>query len=344
MGQEGEQSFVSPDAPRRRTELVGHAEAEKHLLRAYQSGRMHQGWILAGRRGIGKATLAFRLARFVLQYPDGSSASECTSLFVDGKTSVARQVGSGSHVDLLVLERPWDDKQKRPKSEISVDVAREASSFFSRTAGAGGWRICVVDSADDLNSESANSLLKILEEPPPRSLFLLISHRPGALLPTIRSRCLRLDLKPLSEDQTESVVRQISGISGADEIRRAARLSGGSPGQALTLLESQGAAAFEELLQFLNMPDRLDLGRRVEIADRFSGRSAARDFEIFCDLLQSWTGEEARRRAGSARGGALARAFQETGHSLRVTDALNLDRRQAVLDALDILESALKVA
>jgi DNA polymerase-3 subunit delta' len=284
------------------------------------------------------------LARFVLQYPDPRETAGRTSLYVPAEAPVTRRIASGGHADLLILERLWDEKAKRLKGEISAAGAREVTSFFARTAGEGGWRVCVVDAADDLNSESANALLKTLEEPPSRSLFLLVSHQPGSLLPTIRSRCIRLDLLPLDVAQTVETLRDVAGEAPEEAISRAAGLSGGSPGRALDLLESAGAAVFSRLLETLSISGRLDMAHRMRIADQFAGRTTAEDFAIFVELLQDWTAREARARAMGGRGDSVARAHEQTGHSLRVTNALNLDRRQAVLDALEVLDTALKAA
>jgi DNA polymerase-3 subunit delta' len=344
MAQEAEDPREGPLHPRHRYLLRGHADAETRLLQALGSGKMHHGWLLAGPRGIGKATLAYRLARFVLQYTNPEQIAGKNSLYVPPEAPVSRRVASGGHADLLVLERSWDEKTKRVKSEISVAGAREVTGFLSRTAGEGGWRICIVDAADDLGSESANAILKTLEEPPPRCLFILVSHQPGSLLPTIRSRCIRLDLSPLSLNDTVAVLHDLETEASEDIIQRSARLSEGSPGRAIELLDSAGAAAFAKVLETLVASRRLDSGLRVRTADQFTGRTSTRDFEIFCELLQDWTAREARQQALSGRGEVLARAYEQTGHSLRMTNALNLDRRQAVLDALDALETALKAA
>ena len=334
----------NPQSPRHRTVLKGHADVESRLLQSYASGKMHHAWLLTGPRGIGKATLAYRLARFVLQNPDHTQLAGKSSLYVPAEAPVSRRVSSGGHADLLVLERPWDEKNKRLKTEISAAGAREVANFFARTAGEGGWRICIVDAADDLNSESANALLKTLEEPPPLSLFILVSHQPGGLLPTIRSRCIRLDVHPLSAEDTFAVLKDVTTGVSTEEIARAAKLSGGSPGRALDLLESAGAAAFSKLLEILASSGGLDLAYRIRIADQFAGRTSGADFEVFCELLQDWTAREARDHAIAGQGDFLARVHDQTSHSIRLTNALNLDRRQAVLDALDALEMALKAA
>lgn len=331
--------------PRRRTNLVGHRETEQQLLRAYQSGRMHHAWLLAGPRGIGKATLAYRLARFILQFPKPELALDRSTLYVPPEAAAAKRIVSRGHPDLLVLERQFDPKRERLKSEIVIEDAREASEFFSRTAGEGGWRICIVDSADDLNSASANALLKILEEPPARCLFLLVSHQPGSLLRTIRSRSLRVDLRPLSNDETLSVLKDVSG-EGDDQaaLERAGILAAGSPGRALELLANKGAEIFAGFRTTMSERGGLQPAEQFRLADRFSGRDGAEDFDIFCELLLGWTAGEARRFAGVGKGAAMAGAHGDIAHSIRLTNALNLDRRQAILDAMSRLEEAMKAA
>ncbi len=339
MSDEAEDPRENGHHPRRRTDLIGHQAAEETLLRQYRSGRMHHGWLFAGPRGIGKATLAYRLARFLLAFPDPGAAPSRTSLYVPAEAPVAHRIAARGHADLITLERAYDAKAERLKSEIAVDDVRKASAFFGRTAGEGGWRICIVDAAEDLNTESANALLKILEEPPARSLFILVSHQAGRLLPTIRSRCLRLDLAPLSEADTIAVMESMA-VQNPDEIERAIRLSKGSPGRAVELLNSQGAKYFDLLRQIMNRSQDIGLAEKISIADGLQGRDMAEDFAIFSELLMSLVADMARRAALAGEGAALARAHEEIGHSLRVANALNLDRRQTILDALTALGSA----
>src|SRR5262245_31361465 len=174
MSEEAEDPRETENHPRRRIDLRGHRAAEALLLRQYASGRMHHGWLFVGPRGIGKATLAYRLARFVLTHADPASAGESTNLYVPPDSPVAHRIAARGHADLFTLERAYDAKSERLKTEIAVDDVRRASGLFARTAGEGGWRICIVDAADDLNTESANALLKILEEPPAQSLFIMV--------------------------------------------------------------------------------------------------------------------------------------------------------------------------
>ncbi len=328
--------------PRRTMILHGHTAAEQQLLQAHQSGKLHHAWLLRGPRGIGKATLAYRFARFLLAVPDPIVAQRKSHLHIDSATGTARRIAAGAHPDLLVVERALDVKTMRIKSEIAVADARAASSFFARTAGEGGWRLAIVDSADELNSESANALLKIIEEPPQRSVFLLISHRPGALLRTVRSRCIGLDLHPLSNDDTLRVLRDLPPVAkqSEEDLRLAAELSNGSPGRGLDLIGSEGAAAFAN---FKAKP-RLSPARCIEIGMAFAGRDTAADYEVFSELFIGWIAERARTAGLSGGGAALAKAHDDINYSLRQTDALNLDRRQTVVDALLVLGEALKAS
>lgn len=343
MAEEFKDPRDTPWHPRRAAELVGHKPTEARLLQAHQSGKLHHAWLISGPQGIGKATLAYRFAKFLLQVPQGEKAKAYTSLYIAPETIAFRQVAAGSHPDLLVIERAVDQRNKRLKTEIAVDDAREAQGFFARTAGAGGWRIAVVDAADDLNPESANALLKVIEEPPKQSIFLIVCHQPGRLLRTIRSRCLHLPLEALSTEDTLRVLRNLPAEAVEAEegpLHQAAALSRGSPGRALDFIGSKGAAAFAEFLK----RSKLSPATAVEIAAVFSGRETAEDYFIFCDLLVGWIGEQARAAALAGRGEALAAAHSDINSSLRQADALNLDRRQTVTDALMRLEEALKAS
>ena len=325
--------------PRNARTLVGHLDAEKRMRQAFESGKLHHAWLLSGPKGIGKATLAYRFAAFALA-PD-KSLSE--NLGIDPNSRTAHWLASRSHPDLFVLERRWDSKTKKLKTELAVDDARQLSEFFGLTAGSGGWRVAIIDAADDLNTASANALLKLIEEPPPKCLLLLVCNQPGRLLRTIRSRCMRIDLTPLALEETRSVLTHLPldepPIPEALEI--AVNLAGGSPGQALDLLDSNGAKSFAAFRAM----GKLGGASLVEFSNRFGSRtSTTDDFEIFFDLLEDWVGQEARG-AGLAGGGpGMADAYTAIGHSIRQTNALNLDRRQAVVNALSLITEAMKTA
>lgn len=330
--------------PRRAVGLTGHGAAEARLLQAHQSGKLHHAWLISGPRGIGKATLAYRFAKFLFRVPSAEQARAHAYLHVAPEAPAFRQVAAGGHPGLLVIQRALDDKRKRLKTEIAVDDAREAQSFLGQTAAGGEWRVVVVDPADELNKSSANALLKLIEEPPKQAVFLIVCNQPGRLLPTIRSRCLHLPLQRLGIADAVNILRGLpaKATEGASEaeIEHAAGLSRGSPGLALQMIGSNGAAAFAEFLK----RSKLSPATAVEIASAFSGRETAEDFYIFCDLLVGWAAEQARAAGLAGHGAALAAAHDDIHSSLRQADALNLDRRQTVTDALMRLEEALKAS
>ena len=227
-------------APQQNTRLFGHEEAEAFLAQSYRSGKGHHAILIEGPEGIGKATLAFRFANHVLTHPDPASAPDFIA-DPDPQSLVSRQITAGASHNLLHLTRPVDEKTGRVKSAITVDEVRRAGHFFSQTSGTGNWRIVIIDPADDLNRNAANAILKILEEPPKRAMFLVLSHAPGKLLPTIRSRCMPLRLLPLSDAAMVQALNQL-GISPEGEKRDALlAASKGSVAQALKLMNYGGS-------------------------------------------------------------------------------------------------------
>ncbi|MFN5121431.1 MAG: DNA polymerase III subunit delta', partial [Bradyrhizobium sp.] len=224
--------------PRETSDLFGHREAEATLLDAYRSGRIPHAWLIGGAQGVGKATLAYRMARFVLAFrnPKSSQVQAAPTLRVDPSDAVARQITAGAHGGLLVLERGLNDRGVM-RTVITVDETRETISFFGSTAAVDGWRVCIVDTVDELNPNAANALLKILEEPPQQSLFLLVSHAPSRVLPTILSRCRKLLLRPLETDDVVRAAAAATDIDAEDPaLLEAAAASEGSVGRALSLL------------------------------------------------------------------------------------------------------------
>src|SRR3979411_1310676 len=223
--------------PRETTALSGHRDAEQALLNAYRSGRIPHAWLIGGAQGIGKATLAYRMARFVLAHRDplAPNVQAARTLAVDPSHPVARHIAAGAHGGLLTLERTLNDKGVM-RTVITVDETRETISFFGSTAAVEGWRVCIVDTVDELNPNAANALLKILEEPPRQSLFLLVSHAPARVLPTIQSRCRKLALRPLAVDDVIRAAAQAANIGNDDPaLSEAAEALGGGGGGARAL-------------------------------------------------------------------------------------------------------------
>ncbi|MEP3047796.1 MAG: DNA polymerase III subunit delta' [Roseibium sp.] len=324
--------------PHERDQLIGHTETEQQLLTAYRSERLHHAWILGGPKGIGKATLAFRFAQFVIANPDrfGATVNSAHNLTVSTDHSVVRQVKAGGHPNILHLRRPWDEKGKRFKSDLPVDEVRRTVNFFGTTASAKAWRICIVDAADDMNANSANALLKILEEPPERCLFLVLSHAPGRLLPTIRSRCRCLTMKDLSQTEITAGLRELSPEKtlGDAELLEIASIADGSLRSGLTLLSGDGLTIAQGTKRLAETAAQLDMKALHALSDLVAARGQSDNWENFQHVVQNWL--HARMRAAVNRG--LGSAFryielwEETRTSVADSDALNLDRKQVVLD------------
>lgn len=342
-------------APEEQPAWFGAPEAERALLDAYRSGRMHHAWLLGGPKGIGKATLAFRFARFVLAHPDPKAADvvSATDLSVPEASSAFRKVASRAHPNLLVLERPYDEQNKRFKTVVAVDEMRKTVSFFGSTGGEDNWRIAIVDPADDMNDASANALLKVLEEPPTRSLFLIVSHAPGRALPTIRSRCRRLELSPLSP---EAIAEAIRAHGDADEdLELAATLAEGSLRRAILLVEGDGIEIYRDLTNLLGRLPDLDIERMHTFADKVSGRGNDDAWTGFADMLSAWLNRRVRGEAEPGNGVPASPAAQATPlerwaevwetlrRSVDDTDEYNLDRKRAVLSILMALARATRM-
>jgi DNA polymerase-3 subunit delta' len=325
--------------PRETVALVGQGSAERALLEAYRSGRLHHAWIIGGAEGIGKATLAYRMAKFVLTNPDHRQTHKAEDLAVAPDFPAARQVVSQSHVDLAVLRRVWNDKSKSLYANIRVDDARRLLPFFGSTAGAGGWRIAIIDSADDMARESANALLKLLEEPPPRALFLLVSHQPGRLIATIRSRCRSLHLAPLSPEDTLRAARLARPDLGPAVLQKSVAISQGSVRRAIILAEGEGVALQESLAAILDRLPDLDVAAAHALADRCAGKRGEENFALILAFLEDWLHERVSRevRAPTHRLARWAEVWEKTRRAARDVEVFNLDRKPYILTTLSNL-------
>lgn len=318
--------------PRANNELVGQTAAEQTLHRAWATGKLAHAYLLSGPRGIGKATLAYRFARFVLGRNRGGEGGlfaaaqpiAADSLKVEPSDPVFRRVAAGSHADLLTVEPSYDEKRKRKREEIVVGDVRRIANFFSLTAAESGWRIAIVDSADDLNRNAANALLKILEEPPPRGVLLLVAHAPGRLLATIRSRCRKLTLQPLPESSVASIVARYHPEIVAQDRALLAILAEGSVGRALELAALGGAGAFRELIALVGELPRFDISAIHALGERLGRANAAPQFRAFTELLVWWFARLVRVGAGES--GAPSVAANEVALATRLLAAAKLDR------------------
>ena len=346
--------------PRENSVLLGHESAEAVFLSAWRAGRVPHAWLIAGPQGIGKATLAFRIARFVLA--EGNGASE-NSLSLPEDHPVSRRVASGGHSDLLTLAR--DLEGEGPKTVIGVGAVRAAGDFVHLTAAEGVWRAVVVDSADDLNLNAANALLKILEEPSDNTLILLVSHSPGRLLATIRSRCLRLPLGRVPDDAMgEILTRGGQGRVAPAELARLLAIADGSPGRAFALLEAGGLELLGSVIGFAAALPDIDLPALHEFSDRLARRDAEPAYRTTMQLFLWWIARVARAGAdGGLSGGEvvegeaetaarivaragldrLAALWEKCARLIDQAESVNLDRKQVVLGAFRQLQSAMRV-
>jgi DNA polymerase III subunit delta' len=314
--------------PRFAKTVIGHEVQRQRFMKALAAGKTHHAWLMSGPQGIGKATVAYNLAKTIL------------SGGVDELTKSAHWIEARAHPDLFVLERQMTDRKPyRLKTEIAVDDARKLSDFFGQTASRGGWRVAIVDCVDDLNSESSNALLKLVEEPPSKCVLLLVCHQPGRALRTLKSRCTSLVMHPLTTVQTAEVLNRLDleVMPAAGTFDAAILNANGSPGLALALLTSTGARVFESFQK----AQRLSPESKAALLGQFGAKGPdGAELAIFGELLLSWVASQAILRAH----GGLAAAHPEIAEGLRVVEAYNLDRRQAVLEALTSVEDALKTA
>ncbi|WP_298883254.1 DNA polymerase III subunit delta' [uncultured Bradyrhizobium sp.] len=332
--------------PRETSLLFGHREAEMALLTAYRSGRIPHAWLIGGPRGIGKATLAYRMARFVLAHgqPLAAAVQSAEDLAIDPDHAVARQVAAGSHGGLLTLERTANDRGVM-RTVITVDETRETIAFFGSTAAAEGWRVCIVDTVDELNPNAANALLKILEEPPQRSLFLLVSHAPARVLATIQSRCRKLRLRALTTDQVLGAAAAAAGIAPTDlALREAAEASEGSVSRALTLLGGdalklqQRTAAMLARLPEVDPRDLHTLGESLGTSDRVA-------LAAFVDGVDRWIADrlhedEANANQNLPRLARLSEVWEKIVRAARDTETYNLERKPLVFSVFGWLADA----
>ncbi len=332
--------------------LIGQEAAEQTFLSAFNSAKLPHAWLLCGPKGIGKATLAYRIARFVLMkggaggddgpglFGDDLPEDTPSSLHTDPDDPLFHRIASGGHGDMMFLQRiPNERPPYKLNRDINVNQVRKIGSFLSKTASEGGWRVVVIDSADDLNTNSANALLKVLEEPPKRALLILVSHRPGRLLATIHSRCRRLMLTPLAESDVETLLRRYDeGIEESD-IGDLVRIADGSIGRALVLSTGNGLDIYRDIQTLLGGLPKIDVPALHRLGDKVARDNTGDSFRTAADMINRWLAGHIKDH-GSLGLDPWFEVWEKTNRLYQQTDSLNLDRKQVMLDTFLSIEAA----
>lgn len=347
--------------PRLNPYLLGHEAAQRDYLGAWESNRLAHAWLICGLRGIGKATLAYRMARYALaQGGTTDMFGAAPNLAMSAEDPVFRRMASGGHADFRAIEKPWaDNKQLKRKTVIPVEEIRGIGTFLSMTPAEGGWRAVVIDAADEMNTNAANAVLKVLEEPPHQALLFLVAHNPDRLLPTIRSRCRRLDLRPLSREQVQALLNRYRPDLDSSASKSLAVLADGSIGRALELADEGGVTLFRDLITLLKDVPKLSATKLHALSDQALKGDI---FRTLSGLLSWWLArmiaagakgqlaslgeivpgesELARRLLSAAPPAAWAEVWDKINAQGRRTDAINLDRKRSLMLMLWMVEQA----
>jgi DNA polymerase-3 subunit delta' len=322
--------------PRETQQLVGHEAAQAAILEGLRQGRLHHAWLIGGDEGIGKATFAYQVAKLLLARKPMLAGDR---FVIDPTDQASRLVAQLAHPDLVVLRRQPGAEKKGPTQQIPVDTVRRALDVFASTASGGGWRVCIVDSAEDLNTAGANALLKVVEEPPPRGIFLIVAHQPGRVLATIRSRCRRLSLQPLGETELRAVLAGQVAQADPRALERAVATAQGSVRRALIRLDPETAALIEGARALLDRLPQVDVKAVMGLGEQLAGRAAEADFAVFLETVEDWMSAllAARAAQGPANLAPLAELWDKIGRAARETEVLNLDRRPLVMSIVQDL-------
>jgi DNA polymerase III subunit delta' len=344
--------------PRMTKDLFGHAGPESLLVEQVAGGRMHHGWLIMGPEGVGKATLAYRLARHLLAAPEERDPFG-QSLQVAADTRAARLVAGLAHPSLLVLRRTYQSSNKKFSASIPIEEVRRLRSFMAHTVEAKSWRVVLVDQADDLNPNSANAILKSLEEPPPQTVFILLSSEPRKLLPTIRSRCRTLDLGPLGSEDLKKAVTAAFIASEANppdpaDWPKLEELADGSVRRALMISASGGLKLYERVVALVSLLPKVDWPAVHALGDELAGAANEQKFTAFFDFLSALLARLIRARTTGEgrpadlqiaqrviRDGAVplwAEAWEAIHRDFNETMLINLDRKALILAVMQRLE------
>lgn len=331
--------------PRPTPFLFGHKAAAESFLRSFAAGALHHAWLLTGPRGIGKATFAYSAARFLLSQEALLNTAPLPELTVPQSLPVARQIAAGAHPSLFVLGETGEVEASA--SSIGVDAVRKLRSFLSLTSTA-SWRVMIVDPTNDLTIASANALLKAIEEPPPRTVIFLISHGGANVMPTIRSRCVRLALRPLNEEDfgralSAACARLEIEIPDSNALAGLYSLSAGSPGRALKLIAGEIVPLAAKLDAIVATLPRVDYRLVHGLVQSVTGVRNAQAFARLCDLIEEHIESLARKEAltkpaNLATGGAWAQLWQSVRERRMDLEGLNLDKGAFLMSAFSDME------
>jgi DNA polymerase III subunit delta' len=321
--------------PRERYELYGQDKAQEAFVQAFKAGHLHHAWLLGGMQGIGKATLAWRIARFLCASPDfqGIQQQGIKAFDIDPQNRAARQLQALSHPNLVLLRRDMASDGKKLATQITVDQVRAIQHHFHSTSSDGGWRVAIIDAAEDLNASSANALLKLLEEPPVRSIFFIISHAPQRLLPTIRSRCRQLMLQPLDESDIITIIHSLDFTPDEDSLTKAASLSDGSIHRALDMLDPVRLKLVEAVKTLLAKLPALDLASVFALGEEIAKKDAEWKMVLMLDLVSAFVSRHLHEKAvhDPAKLIILVDTFEKGMAMAREAQSYNLDKRPVVL-------------
>ncbi len=351
--------------PRATMQIFGHEAGERQFLEAFNNDRLHHAWLLTGPKGIGKATLAWRIAKFLAVQPSQADSGlfgdepKPESMDVSPENPIIQRILGRGFGGIAVAERTENEKTGKLRTDIIIDDVRKLTSFYSQTSAEGGWRIAIVDAADEMNTNAANALLKLLEEPPAKSILLLVAHSPGKLLPTIRSRCRTLKLKPLEEDSVRAVLASKYPSLGPEDLTALARLSSGAPGRAIEMASLDGVSLYRQMATRLAELPRVNVPHIHTLAGQLAAPKADAEYRLFITMFLNWIERLIRQSASGvaandimagesaemARISALARLdhwldlWEKMGRLVARADAVNLDRKQVIVNLFSSLGS-----
>jgi len=325
--------------------LLGQEEAEKAVLDAYNNGTLHNSWLISGEKGIGKATFAYKFARFLLDDGRGNA-----SLNTSPDSVSNRLISGNAHPDLKIIERDYieTDRKKIIKSIkdgeamseaemqglkksafIRIDDVRTINEFMAKKSSRDGWRVVVIDSIDDMNAAAANALLKVLEEPPAKSVLMLISHNAGRLLPTIKSRCVKLVLKPLAENVIVSLLRRYRPQLGEDEIKGLAAIASGSVGRALSYADGGALRMYKGLQNIVYARQKFKLDDLLNWVNEAA--ASEEGYNLAKELVLKFCSDNI---AGCGNAEEMAMAWENAVHRFRQADSLNMDKKQVLINVI----------